>query len=67
MVSFITQVNQHRQLFGMHLLSNLLQHFGGRSLMRQRSDNNFTPLHRVHGTGFDAAASGFVNLTNVSR
>ena len=67
MIRFVAQVGDHGQFFGLHLLRDLLQNAGARSLMRQRVDDDVAALRcpgRAHAQG--AAARG-VELRDVLR
>jgi hypothetical protein len=39
-IRFVAQIDDHRQLFLLHLRGDLLEHLGARNLKRQRRHNN---------------------------
>ena len=49
MVRLVTQIRHHRQLAGLHLRRDLLQHLGARNLIRQRVNHDRTVFDRVGG------------------
>ncbi|MNJ63800.1 hypothetical protein D3C77_597240 [compost metagenome] len=62
MIRFVTQVSHHRQLLGLHLCGNLLQHFGPGNLVRQGSDDNIAIFNAVDRTHAHRAATALVDL-----
>ena len=66
-VGFVTQVLDQRQLLGPHLLGDLLEHLGGRHLVRQGVDHHRTVLAAPAGTGTNLAVAGFVQPADVVR
>ena len=65
-VRLVAQVGDHRQLLGLHLRGDLLQHLGTGNLMRQRGDHDVAVLDAVHGAHAHRALAGFVDFQQVA-
>ncbi|RMR97574.1 hypothetical protein ALP75_200059 [Pseudomonas syringae pv. actinidiae] len=64
-VRLVTQVGHHRQLLGLHLRGDLLQHLGTGNLMRQRRDDDIAVFNAVHGTHAYRTTTGFIDFQQV--
>ncbi|MNO72104.1 hypothetical protein D3C76_630390 [compost metagenome] len=64
-VRLVTQVGHHRQLLGLHLCGDLLQHLGPGDLMRQCGDHHVAIFDAINGTHADRAAAAFVDLQDL--
>ncbi len=64
-VRLVAQVGDHRQLLGLHLRGDLLQHLGSGDLVRQRGDHDIAVFHAVYGTHAHRTTAGFVDLQQV--
>ena len=61
-IRLIPQIHHHGQLFGLHLLGNLLQYLVSGDLIGQLVDDDVLSLHLIAGTNAHAAPPGFVDL-----
>ena len=64
-VGLVADVLQPRQLFGPHLVGDLLDHLARRDLVRQARDDDRVGLALVHRAGTHAADAGLVHLQQV--
>ena len=60
-IGLVAQVDNHRQLFLLHLRGDLFEHFGARHLKRQRRDNNLVAFGHIHRARLERATTGAVH------
>ena len=60
-IGLVAQVDNHRQLFLLHLRGDLFEHFGARHLKRQRRNNNLVAFGHIHRARLERATTGAVH------
>ncbi|MNJ24691.1 hypothetical protein D3C77_191150 [compost metagenome] len=61
-VRLVAQVGDHRQLLGLHLCGDLLQHLGPGDLVRQRGDDDIAVLDAIHRAHAHRTTAAFVDF-----